>query len=43
MANNDDFVREVARKALLPEKANDESTILYRQDVLKDCLTLHYS
>jgi DNA mismatch repair ATPase MutS len=37
MANGDKFVREVARKAVL-SGLTDTGTILYRQNILKDCL-----
>ena len=39
-AEGDDFVLQVVRHALLAGTHNDVSTILYRQAVLKDCLTL---
>ena len=38
MASNDEFLLAVARKALLDGLRNDVDTILYRQEVLKDCL-----
>jgi DNA mismatch repair ATPase MutS len=38
MAGKDEFLGDVARKALLSGLRNDMNTILYRQDVLKDCL-----
>lgn len=38
MACGDDFLLEVARKAVLLGLNNDPDTILYRQDILKDCL-----
>ena len=38
MAGNDEFMLEVARKALLDGFQNDVDTILYRQDVMEDCL-----
>ena len=38
MAGNDKLLREVARKAFLAALRNDVDTILYRQEVLKDCL-----
>ena len=38
MAGKDEFLLEVARKALLSGLRNNVDTILYRQDVLKDCL-----
>jgi DNA mismatch repair ATPase MutS len=38
MAGADEFLFEVARKALLSGPGNDVATILYRQEVLKDCL-----
>ena len=38
MAGDDEFLFEVAQKALLSGVGNDLGTILYRQDALKDCL-----
>jgi hypothetical protein len=38
MVGTDEFLFEVARKALLSGLRNDADTILYRQEVLKDCL-----
>jgi len=38
MARDDGLVLDVSRRALLCGLANDVDTILYRQDVLKDCL-----
>jgi DNA mismatch repair ATPase MutS len=38
MAGADVFLRDVARKALLSGLPSDIETILYRQQVLKDCL-----
>ncbi len=38
MAEQDDFLFEVARKAFLDAFDNDIDTVLYRQQVLKDCL-----
>jgi MutS domain V len=38
MAGNDEFLCAVARKALLSGLRNDVNTILYRQEILKDCL-----
>jgi len=38
MSINDEFLVEVARKALLDGLWNDVDTILYRQQILKDCL-----
>jgi DNA mismatch repair ATPase MutS len=38
MAGDDEFLFEVARSALLSGLRNDLKTILYRQEVLKDCL-----
>jgi DNA mismatch repair ATPase MutS len=38
MARGDPFVLEVARKAVLSGVAIDADTILFRQEVLKDCL-----
>jgi hypothetical protein len=38
MAGNDEFLFAVARKTLLDGLHNDVETVLYRQDILKDCL-----
>jgi len=38
MAGDDEFLFDVARKALLSGLRNDVDTILYRQDAIKDCL-----
>jgi DNA mismatch repair ATPase MutS len=38
MALGDEFLFEVARRAVLSGLENDLSTILYRQDILRDCL-----
>ena len=38
MAGDDEFLFDVARKALLSGPRNDVDTILYRQDIVKDCL-----
>jgi hypothetical protein len=38
MAASDEFLLEVTRKALLTAMANGRETILYRQEILKDCL-----
>jgi len=38
MANGDEFLLEVAERALLSGLRNDLDTILYRQGALKDCL-----
>lgn len=38
MARKDQFLLEVAYKALLSGLRNDADTILYRQEILKDCL-----
>ncbi|HTS10824.1 MAG TPA: hypothetical protein VMH00_01780 [Candidatus Limnocylindrales bacterium] len=38
MAGDDDFILEVARKALVCATNNDIETILYRHEALKDCL-----
>jgi hypothetical protein len=38
MAGEDQFVFDVARKALFSALGNDAKTILYRQEILKDCL-----
>jgi hypothetical protein len=39
MAGGDEFLFKVAEKALLSGLGNDVETILYRQEVLKDCLS----
>ena len=39
MAGNDEFLLDIARKSLLSGLRNDVDTILYRQEILKDCLT----
>ena len=39
MAGDDEFLLDIARKALLSGLQNDVDTILYRQAILKDCLT----
>ncbi len=39
MAGGDDFVFEVAQRALLTGVANGPETILYRQQILADCLS----
>lgn len=39
MASDDEFLFEVARRALLSGFTNEVDTILYRQQVLKDCLS----
>ena len=41
MADDDRFVFEVSRKALLCATANDIDTVRYRQEALKDCLQNH--
>jgi hypothetical protein len=38
MTGDDEFLLEVARKALLSGLRNDVDTILYRQGIVKDCL-----
>jgi hypothetical protein len=38
MAGKDEFLFKVAEKAFLSALENDLDTILYRQDILKDCL-----
>jgi len=38
MALGDEVLFDVARSAVLPGADNDLSTILYRQDILRDCL-----
>ena len=38
MALGDAFLFDVAKKAILSGLSNDVNTILYRQDILKDCL-----
>jgi len=38
MALGDDFLLQVAHKAVLSGLSNDPDTILYRQNILKDCL-----
>ncbi|MGB9515314.1 MAG: hypothetical protein WBU20_26775 [Candidatus Acidiferrum sp.] len=38
MAGDDEFLFDVARKAILSGLRNDVDTILYRQQVVKDCL-----
>lgn len=38
MAPGDEFLFEVAKKAVLSSLDNDQDTILYRQNILKDCL-----
>ncbi len=38
MAGDDEFLFDVARKALLSGLQNDVGTILYRQEIVKDCL-----
>jgi len=39
MAGGDKFIFDVAKSALLAGLRNDADTILYRQDVLRDCLS----
>lgn len=39
MAGKDAFFRDVARNAILSAPGSNASTALYRQDVLRDCLT----
>jgi hypothetical protein len=38
MAGDDEFLFDVARKALFSGLRNDVKTILYRQEIVKDCL-----
>lgn len=38
MAGDDEFLYDIARRALLSGLQNDVDTILYRQAILKDCL-----
>ncbi|MGH6702969.1 MAG: MutS-related protein [Bradyrhizobium sp.] len=38
MANDDEFLTEIARSALLQASRSDLDTVLYRQAVLEDCL-----
>lgn len=38
MSNNDDFIADVSKIAILSAAKNSASTITYRQEVLKDCL-----
>ena len=38
MSGGDEFLLDIARRAILCAMGNDRDTILYRQDVLKDCL-----
>jgi hypothetical protein len=38
MAQEDEFLFEVARKAFLDAFNNDVDTVLYRQQILRDCL-----
>jgi hypothetical protein len=38
MAGDDDYLLDVANKALFGGLANDVETVLYRQDILRDCL-----
>lgn len=38
MADGDEFLSDVARKALLGGLQNDVDTVLYRQAILRDCL-----
>ena len=38
MAGSDEFLFDVARKAILSGLRNDVDTILYRQQILNDCL-----
>jgi MutS domain V len=38
MARGDEFLLQVARQAVFSGLQNDRETILYRQDVIKDCL-----
>ena len=38
MAGSDEFLLDVSRRALLTAMVNDRPTILYRQEILKDCV-----
>ena len=38
MADNDEFLFDVARKAIFSGFQNDVDTILYRQEIIQDCL-----
>lgn len=38
MAAADEFLVDVSRKALLTATSNDLATVIYRQEILKDCL-----
>jgi hypothetical protein len=38
MADGDTYLFDIARKAMLGSPDNDVATVLYRQDVLQDCL-----
>ena len=38
MASGDNFLFEVAKKTILSTDANDPDSIIYRQDILEDCL-----
>lgn len=38
MAGDDEFLFEAAQRALLSDAGNDVRTVLYRQDILRDCL-----
>src|SRR6266542_5312447 len=38
MAGDDDFLFDVSRKSILLGLKNDLDTIVYRQNILKDCL-----
>ena len=38
MAGDDEFLFEVARRTLLSDLRNDADTILYRQEIVEDCL-----
>ncbi len=38
MAQNDDFIYEITKRIILTGMDNDLETIIYRQDILKDCI-----
>jgi hypothetical protein len=42
MARRDQVLFDVAKSAILSSLDNDPGTILYRQDILKDCLKNHF-
>jgi hypothetical protein len=39
MAGDDEFLLHVARTALLAGPQNDLDTVLYRQEIVKDCMS----